>query len=315
MTTQRFPVEDGLALDLPAPAVTERTITGRAGLPMLGASLFGLIAGVGAAVAGGVQLSDGGKGLGIALLVAGSLLALASLLATFGLTVVSPGEARVVQLLGRYRGTVRDAGLTWLNPFTTRQQISTRIRNHETETTKVNDADGNPIEMAAVVVWQVEDTAMAVFEVDDYADFVAIQTETAVRHIATSYPYDAHQEGQLSLRDGAEEVARKLSAEIAARVASAGVRVVESRITRLAYAPEVAQVMLQRQQAGAVVAARRLIVEGAVGMVEEALDRLAERDVVDLDEERKAAMVSNLLVVLCGDRGTQPVVNTGSLYQ
>ncbi|MFF8775358.1 SPFH domain-containing protein [Kitasatospora sp. NPDC015120] len=315
MTTQRFPAEDGLVLDLPAPAVTERTITGRAGLAMLGASLFGLIAGVGASVAGGVQLSDGGKGLGIALLVAGPLLTLGSLLATFGLTVVSPGEARVVQLLGRYRGTVREAGLTWLNPFTTRQRISTRIRNHETETTKVNDADGNPIEMAAVVVWQVEDTAMAVFEVDDYADFVAIQTETAVRHIATSYPYDAHQEGQLSLRDGAEEVARKLSAEIAARVASAGVRVVESRITRLAYAPEVAQVMLQRQQAGAVVAARRLIVEGAVGMVEEALDRLAERDVVDLDEERKAAMVSNLLVVLCGDRGTQPVVNTGSLYQ
>ncbi|MER5354532.1 SPFH domain-containing protein [Kitasatospora sp. NPDC002551] len=315
MTTQRFPVEDGPVLDLPAPEVTERTIAGRAGLPVLGASLLGLVAGVGAAVAGGVQLSGGGKGLGIALVVAGPLLALGSLLMTFGLTVVSPGEARVVQLLGRYRGTVRDAGLTWLNPFTTRQRISTRIRNHETETTKVNDADGNPIEMAAVVVWQVEDTAMAVFEVDDYADFVAIQTETAVRHIATSYPYDAHQEGQLSLRDGAEEVARKLSAEIAARVASAGVRVVESRITRLAYAPEVAQVMLQRQQAGAVVAARRLIVEGAVGMVEEALDRLAERDVVDLDEERKAAMVSNLLVVLCGDRGTQPVVNTGSLYQ
>ena len=202
-----------------------------------------------------------------------------------------------------------------MNPFTSRRRISTRIRNHETETTKVNDADGNPIEMAAVVVWQVEDTAMAVFEVDDYVDFVAIQTETAVRHIATSYPYDAHHEGQLSLRDGADEIARKLSAEIAARVASAGVRVIESRITRLAYAPEVAQVMLQRQQAGAVVAARRLIVEGAVGMVEEALDRLAERDVVELDEERKAAMVSNLLVVLCGDRGTQPVVNTGSLYQ
>ncbi|MEU1283694.1 SPFH domain-containing protein [Kitasatospora sp. NPDC005856] len=315
MTTPRFAVEDGPALDLPVPRITERAITGVAGLPVLGAALLGLLAGIGSTVAGAAQLASKTTGLGIALVVAGPLLALVSLVTTVGLTVVSPGQARVVQLLGRYRGTVRAEGLTWLNPFTSRRRISTRIRNHETETAKVNDADGNPIEMAAVVVWQVEDTAMAVFEVDDYADFVAIQTETAVRHIATSYPYDAHHEGQLSLRDGADEIARKLSAEIAARVASAGVRVVESRITRLAYAPEVAQVMLQRQQAGAVVAARRLIVEGAVGMVEEALERLAERDVVDLDEERKAAMVSNLLVVLCGDRGTQPVVNTGSLYQ
>ncbi|MFD4654092.1 SPFH domain-containing protein [Kitasatospora sp. NPDC058444] len=315
MTTPRSTVEDSPALDLPVPRITERAITGAAGLPVLAGALLGLLAGVGATIAGATQLASKTSGLGIALAVAGPLLALASLLTTFGLTVVSPGQARVVQLLGRYRGTVRAEGLTWLNPFTSRRRISTRIRNHETETAKVNDADGNPIEMAAVVVWQVEDTAMAVFEVDDYADFVAIQTETAVRHIATSYPYDAHHEGQLSLRDGADEIARKLSAEIAARVASAGVRVVESRITRLAYAPEVAQVMLQRQQAGAVVAARRLIVEGAVGMVEEALERLAERDVVELDEERKAAMVSNLLVVLCGDRGTQPVVNTGSLYQ
>ncbi|MFJ2861424.1 SPFH domain-containing protein [Kitasatospora sp. NPDC087314] len=308
-------VEDGPVLDLPVPKITERVITGAAGLPVLGGTLLGLVVGVGAVIAGGVQLAGGAKGLGIALLVAGPVLVLGSLLLMCGLTVVSPGEARVVQLLGRYRGTIRAEGLAWLNPFTSRRRISTRIRNHETETNKVNDADGNPIEMAAVVVWQVEDTAKAVFEVDDYTDFVAIQTETAVRHIASSYPYDAHREGQLSLRDGAEEITRMLSAEISARVVSAGVRVVESRITRLAYAPEVAQVMLQRQQAGAVVAARRLIVEGAVGMVEEALDRLAERDVVELDEERKAAMVSNLLVVLCGDRGTQPVVNTGSLYQ
>ncbi|MQS12107.1 SPFH domain-containing protein [Streptomyces kaniharaensis] len=317
MTTPRIPVEeeDGPALDLPAPKITERVITAAAGLPVLVSGLLGLVAGVGSMIAGGVQISGGAKGVGVALVIAGPVLALASLLTLCGLTVVSPGEARVVQLLGNYRGTIRAEGLSWLNPFTSRRRISTRIRNHETETTKVNDADGNPIEMAAVVVWQVEDTAKAVFEVDDYTDFVAIQTETAVRHIASSYPYDAHHEGQLSLRDGADEVTRKLSAEIAARVVSAGVRVVESRITRLAYAPEVAQVMLQRQQAGAVVAARRLIVEGAVGMVEEALDRLAERDVVELDEERKAAMVSNLLVVLCGDRGTQPVVNTGSLYQ
>ncbi|MFD8702562.1 SPFH domain-containing protein [Kitasatospora sp. NPDC059648] len=315
MTTSPFAVEDGPAIDLPAPKITERVITGAAGLPVLGGALIGLLAGFGVLIAGGVQISGGSRGVGIPLVVVGPLVVLGSLLLLCGLTVVSPGQARVVQLLGRYRGTIRAAGLTWVNPFTSRRRISTRIRNHETETTKVNDADGNPIEMAAVVVWQVEDTAMAVFEVDDYVDFVAIQTETAVRHIATSYPYDAHHEGQLSLRDGADEIARKLSAEIAARVASAGVRVIESRITRLAYAPEVAQVMLQRQQAGAVVAARRLIVEGAVGMVEEALDRLAERDVVELDEERKAAMVSNLLVVLCGDRGTQPVVNTGSLYQ
>ncbi|MFE5582232.1 SPFH domain-containing protein [Kitasatospora sp. NPDC056531] len=315
MTTPRFAVEDGPAVDLPAPRVTERVITGAAGLPVLGGALLGLVAGFAAVITGGFQVSGGNKGPGIALVVAGPVLVLASLLLLCGLTVVSPGSARVVQLLGNYRGTIRAEGLSWVNPFTSRRHISLRIRNHETETTKVNDADGNPIEIAAVVVWHVEDTAMAVFEVDDYTDFVSIQTETAVRHIATSYPYDAHHEGQLSLRDGADEVARKLSAEIAARVASAGVRVIESRITRLAYAPEVAQVMLQRQQAGAVVAARRLIVEGAVGMVEEALDRLAERDVVELDEERKAAMVSNLLVVLCGDRGTQPVVNTGSLYQ
>ncbi|MFJ8476812.1 SPFH domain-containing protein [Kitasatospora sp. NPDC094011] len=315
MTTPHIAVEDGPAVDLPAPKVTERIITGAPGLPVLGGALLGVLAGLGSLIAGGVQLAGGNKGVGIPLVVLGPLVVLTSLVLLCGLVVVSPGQARVVQLLGRYRGTIRAEGLAWLNPFTSRRRISTRIRNHETETAKVNDADGNPIEMAAVVVWQVEDTAMAVFEVDDYTDFVAIQTETAVRHIATSYPYDAHHEGQLSLRDGAEEIARQLSAEIAARVAAAGVRVIESRITRLAYAPEVAQVMLQRQQAGAVVAARRLIVEGAVGMVEEALDRLAERDVVELDEERKAAMVSNLLVVLCGDRGTQPVVNTGSLYQ
>ncbi|MFF7988340.1 SPFH domain-containing protein [Kitasatospora xanthocidica] len=315
MATPPFAVEDGSALDLPVPKITERIITGSAGLPVLFGSLLGLAAGVASFVTGIVQLSGGHGGPGAALVAAGPVLLITSVVLLCGLTVVAPGQARVVQLLGRYRGTVRAEGLSWMNPFTSRRHISLRIRNHETETTKVNDADGNPIEIAAVVVWQVEDTAMAVFEVDDYTDFVAIQTETAVRHIATSYPYDAHREGRLSLRDGADEIARKLSAEIAARVASAGVRVVESRITRLAYAPEVAQVMLQRQQAGAVVAARRLIVEGAVGMVEEALDRLAERDVVDLDEERKAAMVSNLLVVLCGDRGAQPVVNTGSLYQ
>ncbi|WP_280726088.1 SPFH domain-containing protein [Kitasatospora sp. MAA4] len=296
---------------MPAPKVTERIITGAPGMPMLALVLLCVLGGPAITVLG----IAGGGGAGIALAVTGPLVLLFGLVMACGLTAIAPGQARVVQLLGRYRGTIRTDGLTWLNPFTTRRRISTRIRNHETETAKVNDADGNPIQMAAVVVWQVEDTAKALFEVDDFVEFVAIQTETAVRHIANSYPYDAHAEGQMSLRDSAEEITRTLSAEIGARVASAGVRVVESRITRLAYAPEVAQVMLQRQQAGAVVAARRLIVEGAVGMVELALERLAEQNVVELDEERKAAMVSNLLVVLCGDRGTQPVVNTGSLYQ
>jgi hypothetical protein len=241
-------------------------------------------------------------------LVAGIILAC-------GLTPVSPGQARVIQLLGRYQGTIRTDGLRWVNPLTGRRRVSTRIRNHETGIAKVNDSDGTPVEIAAVVVWQVEDTAKAVFEVDDFVEFVAIQTETAVRHIANNYPYDAHVEGQLSLRDNAEEITAKLSAEIGARVASAGVRIVESRITRLSYAPEIAQAMLRRQQASAIVAARQRIVEGAVGMVHSALERLAEENVVELDEERKAAMVSNLLVVLCGDRDAQPVVNTGSLYQ
>jgi regulator of protease activity HflC (stomatin/prohibitin superfamily) len=231
-----------------------------------------------------------------------------------GLTAVAPGHARVVQLFGRYRGTIRATGLRWVNPFARRLKVSTRIRNHETKVAKVNDADGNPIEIAAVVVWQVADTARALYEVDDFAAFVVIQTETAVRRIATSYPYDARGDGQVSLRDNATIITAQLSAEIAARVEAAGVRVIESRLSRLSYAPEIAHAMLQRQQAEAVVAARQRIVAGAVGMVELALARLAEDGVVELDEERKAAMVSNLLVVLCSDRATQPVVNTGTLY-
>jgi regulator of protease activity HflC (stomatin/prohibitin superfamily) len=231
-----------------------------------------------------------------------------------GLTIVAPGEARVLQFLGRYVGTVRTSGLRWVNPFTTRIRVSTRIRNHETSVLKVNEANGNPIEIAAVVVWQVRDTARAMFEVDSFVRFVSIQTETAIRHIANNYPYDSHGAELLSLRDNADEITEKLSAEIGARVEAAGVQVIESRLTHLAYAPEIAHAMLRRQQAGAIVAARQQVVGGAVGMVEMALDRLAEHDVVELDEERKAAMVSNLLVVLCGDRDTQPVVNTGSLY-
>ncbi|WP_327068517.1 SPFH domain-containing protein [Kitasatospora sp. NBC_01250] len=310
---QQPPVTDLPAM--PAPKVEERIATGAPGLPMLGLCLLLLLGGI-ALVVTGIALTANQHGTpGVPLLVVGILAVLSGLVCTRGLAVVAPGQARVVTLLGRYRGTLRRPGLTWVNPFSNLRTVSTRIRNQETAMVKVNDAEGNPIEMAAVVVWQVEDTAKAVFEVDDFRQFVSIQSETAVRHIANSYPYDSREEGLVSLRDSAEEITRTLSAEISARVASAGVTVIESRITRLAYAPEIAQVMLQRQQAGAVVAARTRIVEGAVGMVELALARLAEHDVVELDEERKAAMVSNLLVVLCGDRGTQPVVNTGSLYQ
>ncbi|MFF4897007.1 SPFH domain-containing protein [Streptomyces sp. NPDC001068] len=292
--------------EMPAPRVREfaaHSISG--GLALL-LGLLGLAAAVALFAAASVNA-------GFA--VGGVVVFLAAVIAMRGLNTVAPGEARVVQLFGRYRGTIRQDGLRWVNPFTARTKISTRVRNHETAVLKVNDAYGNPIELAAVVVWKVEDTARAVFEVDDYTKFVATQTETAVRHIAIEYPYDAHDEDGLSLRGNAEEITEKLAVELQARVEAAGVRVVESRFTHLAYAPEIASAMLQRQQAGAVVAARRQIVDGAVGMVEAALARIAEQDIVELDEERKAAMVSNLMVVLCGDRAPQPVLNTGTLYQ
>ncbi|MGZ3147837.1 SPFH domain-containing protein [Lentzea chajnantorensis] len=299
---------------MPAPVVREKHAREIAGLPMFFAGLAVFAVGVWTIIEG-VRVAEANGGEPSAgLLVAGVLVLLAASLLMKGLFTVAPGEARVLQFLGRYVGTVRSDGLRWANPLTTREKISTRIRNHETQTLKVNDADGNPIEIAAVVVWQVEDTARARFEVDDFVRFVGIQTETAVRHIATSYPYDNHEGAGLSLRENADEITETLAIEISARVQSAGVKVIESRLTHLAYAPEIAHAMLQRQQAGAVVAARTRIVEGAVGMVELALERLAAHDVVELDEERKAAMVSNLLVVLCGDRSTQPVVNTGSLY-
>src|SRR5699024_1486694 len=248
------------------------------------------------------------------MIIIGILLLFGAVVLSTGLTPVSPGQARVIQLFGRYVGTLRTDGFRWVNPFTTRAKISTRIRNHETEVSKVNDADGNPIEIAAVVVWQVGDTAQAMFEVDEFVEFVSTQAETAVRHIANSYPYDPHDEPRLSLRDDATEITGRLSREVAERVAPAGVTVIESRITHLAYAADIASAMLQRQQASAVVAARQRIVEGAVGMVEMALDRLNQRDIVELDEERKAAMASNLLVVLVGDNDTQPVLNTGTLH-
>jgi regulator of protease activity HflC (stomatin/prohibitin superfamily) len=256
----------------------------------------------------GVSLGPNAAGP-IALIWIAALLLVVGYLALRGLTAVVAGEPRVVQLFGRYRGTVRAPGLHWVNPFARRRRLSVRLRNHETALAKVNDADGNPIEIAAVVVWQVHDTARALYAVDDFTQFVAIQTETAVRHIASRYPYTSGTDGELSLRDNAEEITQRLSDEIAARVRPAGVTIVESRLTRLSYAPE------RQQQASAVVGARMRIVEGAVGMVQLALRRLQEEDVVELDEERKAAMVSNLLVVLCSEQATQQVVNTGSLYQ
>jgi regulator of protease activity HflC (stomatin/prohibitin superfamily) len=231
-----------------------------------------------------------------------------------GFFQVAPNEAQVMQLFGRYTGSVRDEGLRSTTPFYSKHRVSLRVRNFESGRLKVNDNDGNPIEIAAVVVWQVVDTAEAVFCVEDYENFVHIQSESALRQMAQSYPYDAHDDGQPSLRSHGEVINDHLRDEIQARLERAGVQVIEARISHLAYAQEIAQAMLQRQQAGAIIAARTKIVEGAVSMVEMALDQLSRRGVVELDEERKAAMVSNLLVVLCGERGTQAVVNTGTLY-
>ena len=287
--------------------LTESLVKGANGLAVLGIDFLAFLLGIGGIVLGANLDSP-------PIAVVGVLIALAALIVAFGVTSVAPGQARVVTLFGKYRGTLRENGLRWVNPFTLRRAISTRIRNHETPILKVNDADGNPVEIAAVVVWKVSDTAKASFEVDNFVAFVAIQAETAVRHIATSFPYDSHTDGQMSLRENVDEITGRLSAEIRDRVADAGVEILESRLTSLSYASEIAQAMLRRQQASAVVAARSKIVEGAVGMVEMALNSLAERQVVELDDERKAAMVSNLLVVLCSEQQTQPVVNAGSLY-
>ncbi|MGV9315033.1 SPFH domain-containing protein [Streptomyces sp. NPDC003691] len=304
MTRDQHPTADPQIREFPASSIG-------GGLALL-LGVAGVAAGALTAAAAGVVERDAAQ---LGLIFGGLLLGLAALVAMAGLNMVEPGEARVVQLFGRYRGTVRTDGLRWVNPLTSRERISTRVRNHETAVLKVNDAYGNPIELAAVVVWRVEDTARAMFEVDDFLEFVSTQTESAVRQIAIEYPYDAHDENELSLRGNAEEITEKLGVELQARAEAAGVRIVESRFTHLAYAPEIASAMLQRQQAGAVVAARRQIVDGAVGMVEAALTRIGEDGIVELDDERKAAMVSNLLVVLCGDRSAQPVVNTGTLYQ
>ncbi|MBX7185938.1 MAG: SPFH domain-containing protein [Vicinamibacteria bacterium] len=259
----------------------------------------------------GVAAIQGGGPLGGVLFFLGGVICCFCL---GGLFVVNPNEARVLQLFGDYVGTVKEDGLRWANPFYTKRSIMLRVRNFESAKLKVNDHDGNPIEIGAVVVWKVVDTAEACFEVDNYEHYMNVQTEAAIRNLASHYPYDAHIEGEFSLRGSTDEVAARLKTEIQARLEKAGVRVIEARISHLAYAPEIASAMLRRQQAGAIIAARQRIVEGAVGMVEQALDLLQKSDRVKLDEERKAAMVSNLLVVLCADREAQPVVNTGSIY-
>jgi regulator of protease activity HflC (stomatin/prohibitin superfamily) len=248
------------------------------------------------------------------LLLTALLTVLALLISLGGFYMLEPNQAAVLALFGRYIGTVKDPGLRWNNPFYAAKKVSQRVRNFESGKLKVNELDGSPIEIGAVIVWQVVDSAEAVYNVDDYESYVHIQSEAALRAMATSYPYDQHEEGQIALRSHGIEVSRHLQEEIQERLAAAGVRVIEARISHLAYAQEIAQAMLQRQQANAVVAARTRIVYGAVSMVQMALDELKKQGVVELDEERRAAMVSNLLVVLCSDRATQPVVNTGSIY-
>ncbi|TXI49159.1 MAG: SPFH domain-containing protein [Lysobacter sp.] len=268
-----------------------------------------------AAMAAGLYLVMRGATSGsLFVLIAGCVVITLAGFGMSGLYMVEPNQAAVLNLFGKYVGTVKDGGLRWNSPFYAKKKVSLRVRNFESSKLKVNELDGSPIEIAAVIVWQVVDSAEAVYNVDDYESFVHIQSESAVRTMATSYPYDQHEEGQLALRSHATEVSKHLMEELQERLADAGVRVLDARISHLAYAPEIAQAMLQRQQANAIIAARTRIVAGAVGMVEMALAELQKNGVVQLDEERKAQMVSNLLVVLCGERATQPIVNTGSLY-
>jgi len=277
------------------------------GIPMLLALLAGLLFGAYLCFVG---ISTGAK----TWIIAGLLLEVVAFFCLFGLYMVEPNQAAVVSLFGKYVGTVKENGLRWNNPFFSKKKISQRVRNFESGKLKVNELDGSPIEIAAVIVWQVVDSAEAVYNVDDYESFVQIQSESALRAMATSYPYDQHEEGQFALRSHAAEISQHLGKELAERLADAGVAVIDARISHLAYAPEIAQAMLQRQQANAIIAARTRIVAGAVGMVEMALAELQKNGVVQLDEERKAQMVSNLLVVLCGERATQPIVNAGTLY-
>lgn len=262
----------------------------------------------------GAIAADVDEASGVARIVSGSVMFLLVMLLMPCLAVISPGQTSVRQFFGKYIGTVRKTGLVLVPPFTNGKKVSVKVHNFETSELKVNDSDGNPVNIAAIVVWQVADTARAVFAVEQYEEFIKAQAESALRHVATSHPYDEPGPGETSLRGGTDVVSAELAREVAARVELAGLEIVEVRISSLAYAPEIAQAMLQRQQAGAVIAAREQIVEGAVTMVEQALNRLEDNDIVSLDDERKAQMVSNLLVVLCSDQRTQPVVNAGSLY-
>ena len=291
--------------------IQERKARALPGYPVLFMLLAATVAGVLALIFGVVDVERVGRGGTLAVLVVAFLLALGYR----GLTPVNPNQARALVLFGRYTGSLKEQGLWWVNPFTLRPRVSIKIRNFESQKLKVNDHDGNPIEIAAVVVWRVRDTAEALFEVDDYEEFLKVQTEAAIRTLATSYPYEPHKDDELSLRGNPHEVGQQLQAEVQGRLEKAGIEVMDTRISHLAYAPEIANAMLRRQQASAVIDARTRIVEGAVSMVEMALDQLSSKHIVALDEERKAQMVSNLLVVLCSEHETQPVVNTGTLYQ
>lgn len=292
-------------------ATTEVTRTGREPMLPIAVALLLKAAGLAAIYLGARNVPDT---VNVPEVVIGAIAVVAAVCIALGLFIVQPNHAAVLVLFGRYHGTVRTNGLRWANPLYAKRKVSLRIRNFDSDTLKVNDAVGNPVEIAAVIIWQVIDTAQALFDVEDYVSFVRIQTETAVRHVATAYPYDNYDEAGLSLRGNAAEVTATLQQELQHQLSVAGVEVLDTRLRRLAYAPEIAGEMLRRQQANAIVAARQKIVEGAVGMVDHALQMLSEQRIVDLDEERKAAMVSNLLVVLCSDRGAQPVVNSGTIY-
>jgi regulator of protease activity HflC (stomatin/prohibitin superfamily) len=291
----------------------EKSLASLNGLGTLAGSLLAALAG-GALFVLGVAAKASTGSPNLLLMLAGVLVVAAAVFILAGLYTIQPNQAAVLSLFGKYVGTVKDNGLRWNNPFYAKRRVSQRVRNFESGKLKVNELDGSPIEIAAVIVWQVVDASEAVYNVDDYESFVHIQSESALRAMATSYPYDQHEDGQLALRSHASEISQHLKNELAERLADAGVQVIDARISHLAYAAEIAQAMLQRQQANAVIAARTRIVAGAVGMVEMALAELQKNGVVQLDEERKAHMVSNLLTVLCSDRGTQPIVNAGSLY-
>lgn len=301
--------------------VSEKQASVIPGWPMVAALAALVLAGLVVVVGSVADLAEPGSipalsGIPGFLLVPALLVFLAAAGSFAGLFIVNPNEARTIQLFGNYVGTAKQPGFWWMNPFCwPKRKVSQRVRNFESGKLKVNDQDGNPIEIAAVVVWKVIDTAEAVFQVDDYENFLQVQSEAALRNLAMSYPYDAHVDGEVALRRNSAEIVEKLRTEVQDRLSRAGIEVIEARISHLAYAPEIAGAMLRRQQAGAIVAARTKIVEGAVGMVEMALQELSQKKIIELDDERKAAMVSNLLVVLCSDQHTQPVVNTGTLYQ